>query len=98
MSVDITVANAHHSGYGASASPADEFTFAVRLARSALLTVRAPAATADGPSLCALKNSQLQPALSTRFTPRAAVYPDTDAGSCVRSLSMVAAEVTAISV
>ena len=42
-------------------------------ARSALLAVNATAPSAEAPSLWYRKKSQLQPAFSRRFTPRATV-------------------------
>src|SRR5690242_19402498 len=99
MSVDITVAKPHHSGYGASARPLAGLTAAVRRVRSALLAVRAAAARADAPSLCCLKNSQLQPALRTRLVANAAAYERVWLESPLsRSVSRVRPELTAMSV
>ena len=62
----------------------------------ALLAVSANAVIADAPSRCAPKNSQLQPALSTRLVPSAAMYFFASAASCSFSSSMLIADVTAM--
>ena len=68
MWVDSAVANAHHSGYRPSGAALTPRTAAARRVRSALLTVSAPAAIADAPSLRWLKNSQDQLPLRIRLS------------------------------